>query len=81
MSYISHDCNFENINQLIFFFNFLRCCERCMITKNSVVEIQILLVNHESRPVKSNHDLLMVPPEGKMRETPGMVVPYAVALK
>ena len=27
---------------------------RVMITKNSIVEIQILLVNHKSRPIKSN---------------------------
>ena len=26
--YISHDCNFEDINQLIFFFDFLRCREK-----------------------------------------------------
>ena len=28
-----------------------------MITKNSVVEIQNLIVNHESQPIKSNPDL------------------------
>ena len=26
--YISHDCNFEDINQLIFFFDFLHCREK-----------------------------------------------------
>ena len=28
MRYISHDCNFEDINQLIFLFDFLCCCEK-----------------------------------------------------
>ena len=39
-------------------FIFLSCCEKAhMITKNSVVKIKNLVVNHESRPVKSNHDM------------------------
>lgn len=45
------------------------------------MEIQILLVNLDSWPVKSKPDLLMALPEGNMREAPGMVVPYAIALK
>ena len=28
MRYISHDCNFEDTNQLIFLFDFLRSCEK-----------------------------------------------------
>ena len=28
MRYISHDCNFEDINQLTFLFLFLRCREK-----------------------------------------------------
>ena len=31
-----------------------------MITKNAVVEIQIHVVNHESRPVKSNLDSIRI---------------------
>ena len=55
--YISHDCIFEDINQLMFFFDILCCLEKFMITKNSVMEVQNLVLNHESRPVKLNPDL------------------------
>ena len=53
VKYISHDCNFEDINQLKFSFDFYFVVKRFMITKNPVVEIQILVLKHESRPVKS----------------------------
>ena len=38
MRYISHDCNFENLNQFIFFFDFLRCCEKVHDDKESSQE-------------------------------------------
>ena len=31
--YISHDCNFEDIHQLIFFFDFLHCCGKVLDNK------------------------------------------------
>ena len=41
---------------MIFFFYLVM--KRLVMTKNSVVKIQKLVVNHESRPVKSNPVLL-----------------------
>ena len=38
---------------MLFAFNLV--VKRLMITKNTVVKIENLVVNHESRPVKSNH--------------------------
>ena len=35
-------------------FSFYLVVKRLMITKNSVVKIKNLVVNHESRPVKSS---------------------------
>ena len=57
--YISHDCNFEDINQLILAISliFYIVVKRFMITKNSIVEVQNLVVNHESRVVKSNPEI------------------------
>ena len=51
--YISHDCNFEDINQLKLSFDFYVVVKRFKKTKNPVVEIQILVLKHESQPVKS----------------------------
>ena len=60
--YISHDCDFQDINQLIFFFDFLRCGEK-VHNKNLVTEIQNLIVNHESRTVKlSPVDYILLEP-------------------
>ena len=36
------------------FFDFLLCRERLVITKHSVVVIKKIVVNHESRPIKSS---------------------------
>ena len=46
-----HDLNFKNINPIVFF-SFV--VKRFMIAKNSVVEIQYLVTNLESRHVKLN---------------------------
>ena len=50
---MSLDCNFENINQSIFFL-FFTVMKRFMITKNQVAKIKNLDVNHESQPVTPN---------------------------
>ena len=51
--YISDDYNFEDINQSKFSFDFYVVVKRFMITKNPIVKIQILVLKHESRPIKS----------------------------
>ena len=52
LRYISHYCNFEDINQLKFSIDCYDLVKRFMITKNPVMEIQILF-KHESRLIKS----------------------------
>ena len=55
--YISHDCKFENMNQLIFFFGFLHCCEK--VHDNKVKKIKDLVLNDESRHIKLNSTVVI----------------------
>ena len=51
MRYIPHDCNFKNINQLIFFVDFLWCCEKVHDSKkfscgNSNLHCESRIMSH-----------------------------------
>ena len=53
--YISHDCIFEDINQLMFFFDILRCLEK--VHDNQEFSHGSSKPRPESRPVTLNPDL------------------------
>ena len=45
--YISHDCNFEDINQLVFFFDFLCCWENVHDNKEFSCGNSICVMNRK----------------------------------